>query len=130
MTKDIIENHYADSATLASDRPDLLLAAGEATCGVEQTELERVNETADIWDKAVQNMTPELIDRCTVYTNIVSQRNDGSSERIYYGKDKELVQKYADRIWGNIDTMRRGAKSTPWQNGDDWCIRITQWGLD
>lgn len=78
---------------------------------------------------AAQKETQNIIDNATVYTERVL--NTGSYyETRYFGKNKEMVQKYAEDRFNEIDPMRSPIISGIQPYFDMWSVTISYYGLD
>lgn len=71
----------------------------------------------------------KVIDDATVYSERVM--NTGSYyETRYFGKNKEMVQKYAEDRFNEVDPMRSPNMSSVQPYFDMWTVTVSYHGLD
>ena len=75
----------------------------------------------------------EIIENATVYQERLSDNGGGYNVTRYYGRDKELVEKYAAARHARCDSytspsLSNGGKAQSFRDG--WAVTLTVHGLD
>lgn len=77
----------------------------------------------------VASNSQKTIEDCTVYTERIID-NGSYYLRRYSGKNKEMVQKYAQDVFDGVDKMRSPTMSSAQPYRDGYCIELGWHGLD